>query len=474
MQIELPSRGWAPRWYQKAAWDAILNPDIRNIVLAWARRHGKDELALQGTVIRAMQRVGTYYHCLPEYSQARKVIWDMVNPRTGQQRWRDIFPSELISKVDNQSMMLTLVNGSTWQLIGSDNTDSLMGGAPVGIVFSEAALANPTTVAFFEPMLLENKGWCMHISSVRGKNHFYNEFLVAQEDPHSFASHISAFDTDVFTREDLDKTRKTYIKRHGQALGEAIFNQEFASSWDAAVVGSVFGREIADLEAEGRARPIAYDPRYPVHTSWDIGVGDSTVILYWQIVNDIPRLIDWYKVDGRGLQTCVEELQSKRYMYGMHLAPHDIAVRSWASDGLSRIEEAKRLGLNFRPTVRPETKHLGISASASLIRRMEVNVRETPVDDPTEDCRFILDTLKQYRFSYDKERNIMSKNPIHDWTSHYADALQTMAIWDATEGTARGSDGYTVQGLADKQFSGKRLKDFLSRQNAKPLRGAWG
>ena len=473
--LSLPAYDWAPREYQRQAWLAMLNPKIRKVVLAWARRHGKDECALHASCIRAMQRVGTYFYCLPEYAQARKVIWEGINPHTGRPRWRDVFPNEIIKNVNNQTMQIQLVNGSVFQLVGSDSKDSLMGTSPVGIVFSEAAIADPVTVAFFQPMLLENGGWSFHVSSVRGKNHFYKEFLAAQDREDAFSSHISAYDTDVFSLEDLEATKKEYIIKYGKLLGEALFNQEYLSSWEAAVVGAVWGSELQELERERRARPIKYDPRYPVHTSWDIGVGDSTVILYWQVIDQVPRMIDWFEVSGRGLQTCAEELMSKPYMYGLHIAPHDIQVRSWTNDGLSRIEEARKLGIRFTPTVRPDHKQLAISTTAGLIRRMEVNVHDIVEEDPRKDCRYILDTLKQYRYSYDEAKQILSKNPIHDWTSHFADALQTFAIFEATEGQRSKDLAFKVQGvrdLNDKYFNNVRLGDFLRKKKARS--GAWG
>jgi len=174
--IELPAFGWTPRQYQMNAWRALRDPNLRTFTLAWHRRAGKDDIALHDTAIRTMQRVGNYWHALPEYSQARKAIWDAVNPHTGKVRWQGVFPKEIIKHVDNQTMKLTFINGSTWQVVGSDNYDSLVGTTPVHVVFSEAALADPAAYGFIRPALLENNGTSLHISSVRGRNHFYDLF----------------------------------------------------------------------------------------------------------------------------------------------------------------------------------------------------------------------------------------------------------------------------------------------------------
>lgn len=482
MSIKLPAHGWTPRDYQLDAYLYAMEHDTFRMVLAWARRHGKDETAMHITAVKSQQRVGVYYHCLPEYAQARKTLWDMVNPHTRRRRWQDAFPPEIIKHVDEQQMKLTFHNGSVWQLVGSDNVDSLVGGSVVGLVLSEAALAKPTTMAYFEPMLAENKGWSISVSSVRGKNHFYNEYLSAVNDENSYASHLSARDTNVFSGAALDDLRKKYIDRHGGALGEALFNQEFLSSWDSAVVGAVWGAELGEL-GEKRAFPIKHDPRYPVFTSWDIGSADGTVILFWQIIQRTPRLIDWEYIKDMGLAACADALRERPYRYTVHVGPHDVDSKTWELNGISRREEAKKYGIFFETVGRVSKKSDGLAATAQLIKMMEINVGETPVEDKTEDCQHILDTLKQYRYSYDTSKNIMSKVPVHDWTSHYADALQTFAIYLATKGTKHVEGRASLQGhISDDEYaeemhySNMRLSDILEMQRPRStaLRSAWG
>lgn len=479
-KIVLPYKGWTPRPYQLPVWNHAMSKTFKRAVLAWARRLGKDEIAMHITAVKSQQRVGVYYHCLPEYAQARKVLWDMRNPHTGQERWKDIFPPELIRHVNNQEMKITFHNNSVWQLVGSDNVNALVGGAPVGIVMSEAALSNPTSFAFFEPMLLENGGWSIHVSSVRGKNHFYKEYMDAMQDEKSYASHLSAYDVEVFTFDDLEETRRKYVARYGSTLGAALFSQEFESKWESAVVGAVWGEELTALERD-RAMPIAYDPRYPVHTSWDIGSADGTCVLMWQVINRIPRLIDWFFVRDRGLATCADELRSRPYRYGIHVGPHDVRAKTWELDGISRHAEAQRHGINFTVVARPTVKSDGISASAQLIRMMEINIKEEPVKNAADDCSFVLDKLKLYRYAFDTEKNILSKSPIHDDTSHFADALQTFAIYINTNGK-RLLDGRMpineeeFEKAQDMRYNDMRLSDILNRINRKGNNalGGWG
>lgn len=471
-EIVLPAHDWEPRPQQLRAWNALMS-NVRTVVLAWHRRMGKDEVALHNSAIKAMQRVGNYWHMLPMQEQARRAIWEAVNPKTGRVRWKDAFPPEIIEHVDNQSMKITFKNNSTWQLLGSDNYNSLVGSTPVGITMSEAALADPAAFGFFRPILLENNGWSLHISSVRGRNHFKTLFDSASADPDSFAERLSAEHTGIFTMLQLAAERKFYIDQYGAALGNAMFEQEYLSEWDAATIGAVWGAELKALREEGRALPLVYDPRFPVDTSWDLGVGDTNVILFWQTIGNMERLFDWYSSTDTGIEHYAEVLASKRYFYHRHIGPHDIADRQWGLNGVSRMDTAKRYGVHFdrMPNI---AKSDSIAAGSRLIKMMQINVKDHPVDDPMEDCAFILGAFEQYRFTFDEKRRVMSKNPVHDWTSHYSDALMTRALYTADR-TATSHPRQTLQGRGAevRQYDERRLRDIFAHHAAK-RKGAFG
>ena len=126
----------------------------KRAMAVWHRRAGKDEVCLHHTASAAMERVGNYWHCLPEFSQARKAIWTAVNAHTGKRRIDEIFPHELRVSTNDNEMFIRLANGSTWQCVGSDavTTGSGIGSSTAGIVFSEYALANPSAWAYYRPI----------------------------------------------------------------------------------------------------------------------------------------------------------------------------------------------------------------------------------------------------------------------------------------------------------------------------------
>lgn len=469
--IQLPYKGWKPRPHQVNAWRALRDPDIDTVVLAWHRRAGKDAIALHDAAIRMVNRVGNYWHMLPQADQARKAIWDAVDPHTGRKRWEDAFPAELIKHIDNQAMKITMVNGSTWQVLGSDNYNSLVGTTPVHITLSEAALADPNAFGYFRPILLENHGTSLHISSTRGRNHFYELFKLASTDEHSFAERLAADQTGVFTEEQLKKELKYYITMYGDNIGRSLFLQEYMSDWDAATIGAVWGKELKQVREEGRARPCAYDSRYPVMTAWDLGVSDLTVIIFFQEIGNAIRIIDWYADNSIGLDAYAEVIHSKPYMYLGHFAPHDIAVREWTT-GLSRVEEAKRFGIKFE-RVEKTSKAEQIAAASHLLRRTEFNVIEADTKEPEDDCEYLLDALGEYKFKFDRARRTMSRHPEHSWASHYADAYMTMAVGLQQRKMSRTRQMMLGNNIADTMRL-REIKAHYAKQNRPKVKGAWG
>ena len=429
----LPAYGWRPRRDQLPIWNSMVRPDFRRGVIVGHRRYGKDELGLQMTAVKAMSRVGSYWYCLPEYEQARKAIWEMVNWRTQRTRINDAFPPEIVADRDEKGMMLWLTSGSTVQLIGSDRVDSLVGGGQIGIVMSEASLSNPKAIQFFRPILEESKGWELQIATPRGKNHFYRAYKAVEEDmrngvPGMVAALRTAMDTDVFLQDQLFRIELDLIREHGTTIGTALFEQEYLCSFTAAVIGAVWSQEVNELQLEGRVGPYGHDRRFPVITSWDIGVGDATVILFWQHIGSAYRLVDAHEGTGIGLDSYIEVLKQKHsdkgYIYARHQGPHDVKQREWVR-GLSRMEEAARMGLKFTrtPNTRIKTQ---IAAGAQLIRQMQVN-------ENCPEAVAAFEHIKEYKFPVNPSTGQVTPVPIHDEHSHTASALMTMAVSEAAK-----------------------------------------
>lgn len=415
--IVIPANGWRPRQYQLGLWK-YLEKGGKRAVAVWHRRAGKDELCLHWTARAAMQRVGTYWHMLPEYKQARKAIWNAINPHTGRRRIDEVFPRQLRKRTNDQEMFIELVNGSTWQLIGSDAYDTNVGAPPVGVVFSEWALADPAAWAYIRPILLENDGWALFISTPRGRNHLATLYDHARDDQHWFGERLSADQTGVFSREDLERELAEYKRELGADDGEAKFRQEYLTDFTAAIPGAFYGHEMRAAEDEGRLTTVEYDPDLPTYTAWDIGRTDDTAIWVFQTAPRELRLIDFHVSHGAHVGFYVDWLLKQGYRYDAHLLPHDAKPKTFAT-GRSIIEHAQDQGLENIRIVPQMAVEDGINAVRSVLPRCWFD---------QDKCQHGIEALREYRREWDDENKVFRKNPLHNWASHPADAFRYLAL----------------------------------------------
>lgn len=415
MAITLPNR-WNPRSYQRPLWDYLERGGKRAIEIAH-RRWGKDDVVLHRTAIAAHERVATYWHCLPEYEQARKAIWNAVNPHTGIRRIDEAFPPEIRESKDEQQMFIRFRNGSTWQVIGSDRYNSLVGAGVAGVVFSEWALANPSAWGYIRPMMEENNGWACFITTPRGRNHAKSLYDLAEKNPNWFAEVSNIHKTGALTQEQLDESLKEYAALYGEDIGRAQFEQEYLCSFNAAILGAFYAREMLAVRSEGRIREVLPVPGQPVHTAWDIGVRDDTSIWWFQVYAGKVYVLDCYTASGVGVDHYAEVIEARGYKRGVDYVPHDAKVKEWGT-GKTRVETMRQFGLN--PHLIPlATKLDGINA----VRRLLPNC----VFDPRCEDHGIA-ALEQYRREWDDEKKTFRANEVHDWTSHLADAFRYLAL----------------------------------------------
>jgi phage terminase large subunit len=416
VQIELPANGWTPRPHQVKLWKYLEGGGTRAVAI-WHRRAGKDDVALHWAAVASAQRVGNFWHMLPEASQARKAIWTAVNPHTGRQRIDEAFPHELRDTTKDQEMFIRFKNGSTWQVVGSDNYDSLVGAAPVGIVFSEWALANPSSWAFMRPILRENGGWAFFITTPRGRNHAASFYEGARGDPTWYAEKLSARDTDVFSPEQLDQELREYIREFPED-GEAKFQQEYECSFAAAIMGAYYGKLMQHAEDEGRIGIVPHNPSEGVWTSWDLGYGDSTVIWCAQLIGGDIRIIDLIAGSGVGIDWYVRELGKKPYNYVQHIVPHD-ADNGELGTGERRIDIMRKLGMKPIRVLPRTGVDDGIAAARSLLPRCRFNKATTQRG---------IEAMQQYRKKWDDKNKVFMDTPLHDWSSDYADSFRYLAM----------------------------------------------
>ncbi len=397
-----------PRPYQTKIIKA-LNEGIKRAVWVVHRRGGKDVTAFNWCIMQLLLNPGwTAFHILPTYSQAKKVIWD--SSTNDGKRILDYIPKEVVESKNGQEMKIRFTNGSMYQLIGSDNIDSLVGTNPKIIIFSEYAIQSPAAWEYLRPILDVNKGYALFISTPRGKNHFYDLVNMAKRNPNWYCEVLSVRDTGVLSEEEINQIRL-------EGISDEAIEQEYYCSFNRGVEGSYYGRIIEKMRDEKRICNVLYEPRSPVHTAWDLGVSDSTSIVFWQEIGGELRIIDYYENQGEPPAHFVKVMQSKPYVYGEHYFPHDGGTRN--------LQLRTPKDLYYEQGIKNITilqRDAEIQTHIESVRSM---LYVAYIDE--QRCRHMLKCLENYHKRYNEKTQSYSDTPLHDWTSHCADAVRMMA-----------------------------------------------
>ena len=415
IEVALPN-DFTPRDYQIPFMDFMDNGG-RKAIMVWHRRSGKDLTALHQTAKMAFQRIGGYWHIYPTAEQARKAIWEGFT-KEGKRILENVFPGfldpkragSIVKRKNDQQMTVELSNGSIWRLLGSDRVE-VVGAGPVGVVYSEYAICSPRSTNLISPMLRENQGWEVYITTPRGTNHAKDLFDRASKDPGWYCDLKTLYDTKAYDPE------KTISEERSSGKPEAFIKQEYLCDWTAALVGSVWGDLIDEVEKAGGMA--AFDPAYgDVFTSWDLGYTDSTAIWFWQIKDGKVQFIDFYENHGEGYSHYFDVIEKKPYKYVKHWLPHDARQTTFASQ-----VSAVNLFLKQYPgqvSIGPDLPLVeGIQAARWMIQK---GVRFHPK------CAEGVKCLYQYHYEYDEDKKDYSPRPFHDWSSHAADAFRYTAV----------------------------------------------
>jgi len=473
VRIELPSN-WTPRPYQLPVWK-YLHDGGKRAVTRWHRRAGKDDVFLNWTAMSAVERVGNYWYMLPLFAQARKSMWDAVTERkidgksAAKTRMDWAIPEGLRKNVNQQEMKITLINGSTIQLVGSDSFNSLVGSPPVGLVFSEYAISNPSAWAYLMPILEENGGWACFNSTPRGKNHFQKICMMAEDRAEWFYDTRTVDDTAIFTPTQMENIRQELYAQYGQEFGEAMFQQEYYVSFEAAVIGAIWADCIEKLRFNGRICSVPHDPKYPVHTAWDIGKKDSTAIWFFQVVGQDIHVINFHQSNHKEIDFYCDEvlrynITSLGYRYGSQWLPHDATQDRLGQGGKTILQQfidhGKRGDLGKFKRIPSVSRESGIQAARATFPRCKFD--EALCDDGIE-------ALKFYHHAYDDEKKIFSDQPVHDWASDPADAFRYLSlVWKEArnEPDAGPIDQQLINKSVQSISMGSLTKQHLNRMKA--------
>lgn len=390
-----------------------LDSGFKRVIQVWHRRYGKDKVDFNYIIKEAARVPAQYYYFAPTYEQGRKIIWDNID--NDGFKMLDHIPKALIKRVDSTRMLIELTNNSIIQVVGTEDPSKIVGTNPRIAVFTEFSLQNPAVLDFIMPILMANNGIAIFNFTPRGENHAYELYEYAKTMPDEwFVSFLTVDDTHILSPDALEREKARLFAKYKD---NALFEQEYYCSFSAPIQGAYYAAWIMEAEKEGRIGNVPYDERVPVDTFWDLGVGDSTAIWFGQTVGREIRMIDYLETSGEGLTYYIRELQKKGYVWGRHVAPHDIEVRE-LSTGKSRREIARSLGIDFEIAPKLSIED-GIDAGRSIFKRLWFD---------KEKCKAGVNALKSYQKVYDEKNQTYKDSPLHNWASHGADAFRYFAV----------------------------------------------
>lgn len=371
---------------------------------------GKDILAFQICIRSAMRKVQTIFYVFPTFASGRRILWDAITS-TGQ-RVLDYCPEEIATR-NEQQMRLKFNNGSVIQIVGSnDFNHSLVGTNPQFIVFSEYSLQDPRAYQFSRPILTANGGVALFLSTPRGHNHLWDLYEIAQHNPKDwFVSKLTVDDTKHISVEDIQR------EIDSGEISASFAKQEYWTSFDEGQDGFFYASIIDKMRLNGQIGNVPYEPGYPVHTAWDLGINDPTVIIFFQIIGKSVHIIDYYENHSRAISHFVNHVLNKDYIYGKHFPPHDVMAREQGT-GLTRREQYKQLGLNFSEIYKLDILD-GIEVVKAKLPTMWIDEVK---------CKDLIKHLSSYSQEWDAARGRYKEIPKHDTHSHSADAMRYLCV----------------------------------------------
>ena len=323
--------------------------------------------------------------------------------------------SRPIAKSSNEAdLIIELVNGAKIRLFGADNADAMRGLGFDGLYLDEYGDFKPSVWGnVVRPALSDKQGWCVFGGTPKGKNQFWNIYETSKRLPNEwFSLSLPASKSGLLPESELEAARAQ--------LAEDQYLQEYECSFEAAIIGAIWGTEMRKVAEDGRITKVENQIEVKTHTAWDLGHTDDTAIWWYQVIAGEIHIVDFFALSGGTIEEFVSKIKEKPYNYGKHYLPHDARARTLASGGKSVIEQmAAHLGINNLAIVPSLTVQDGIQAVRMALPRCWFDA---------EKCADGIEALRQYQREYDEDKKAFRQTPKHDWTSHPADAMRMLAI----------------------------------------------
>ena len=327
-----------------------------------------------------------------------------------------MIPPDMVVRMNSAKMEVELTNGSVIKLVGINKADKLVGTGLMGVVFDEYAVLNPASIEFITAMLGETGGWRIMISTPRGKNHFYEEYNFALAHPefayadnrHCGMPEVAQYMAKGF----LEQERLKIISKYGN---DALYQQEYMTSWVSPNSGSVFGALAKIMKEEGRVTRVVGNLEQPFYTAWDLGNADYTSIVLWQVDDKgFPEVIDHIENRNEDVSWYTGEMIERGWQVFHHFLPHDAAHRKGARNE-SYVQALAQEGIR---NVTVLSKPNRVEDKLNFLRRVFVGLK---IDEGLDRIIMCLDKLE---YEWNEKSHIWSSKPTH--VGGYSDTVDSL------------------------------------------------
>ncbi len=381
--------------------------------LAWHRRAGKDAFALNLAADLMDAEPGTYWHLFPLHVQAKRSIFNGID-NNGKRFIDTAFPPDRRKRTVATDTLIEMDNGSIWQMAGSDKYNNLVGANVRGVVFSEWALCDPEAWKFIAPIIRENKGTAIFITTFRGRGHAYRMAMRNKSNPNWYVdirditqtTHVDG--SPILTEADIDEDR-------AEGMDEATIQQEYYSNPLAAPKGSIYGKSLEQLELLGRTAQISYDRARPVIAAWHTLEDDQYSVVFAQMRGNEAHVIGSHAYHNQSLSDALEH--AKTAFPWQHCSRHVLPAKAgMTTQGVFRAADLTvALSSDTGETIKLTRERLGSTY---------IDTQERPWCEEQENNAGLIDALNGYKFN-DNGR----VSPTHH--RHLARAFETFAAWRA-------------------------------------------
>ncbi len=342
-----------------------------------------------------------YAYVAPTRDQAKDIVWPYLTDFSSQ------LPGTQVNKAE---LTITYANKATVRLYSGESYDRMRGLYFDGVVIDEPADIDPNAWPYvILPCLSDYGGWATFIGTCKGKNAFYRIYRTSLTDPGWFTMMLKASDSGIIKPEELKSLRSNMT-------GDA-YAQEYECDWTVGRPGAIYARFVEQARQENRIATMPVDGTAPVHTAWDLGSPRNTVVWYFQTVGRMIRLLACDRDHDETIVNRVARMKAKGWPYGYHFLPHD--AEQTERSGRTLAQELASAGLtNLRIVPRCVSVWPGINHAQELFPAFEFRSPE---------CDGGLEALEAYHTKEVNEKDRIIEDPIHDWSSHTADAFRTLA-----------------------------------------------